>query len=99
MNVQKVWGVDICRDGGSYSLCFNADEGRWYELLLQVQFHLDRPPTHRPPVIYLEGVNVGKAVRTLTWHEAKQFISTLRHDSARFTELVSIIAAEGAAAR
>lgn len=99
MNVQKIWGADICRDGGSYSLCFDADDGRWYELFLQVQFQPGGRSTHQPPVIYLEGVNGGQAVRTLTWLEAKQFISPLRYDSARFTELVKVIATEGVAVR
>ncbi len=83
MNVQRIWGADICRDGGSYSLCFDADDGRWY----------------RPPVIYLEGVNGGQAVRTLTWLEAKQFVASLSHDNLRFTELLKVIASEGNAAR
>jgi hypothetical protein len=34
MQVQRAWGADICRDGGSYSLCFDSDDGRWYELFL-----------------------------------------------------------------
>jgi len=95
MNVQRIWGSDICRDGGSYSLCFDADDGRWYELFLQVQLHHGGPSTYHPPVIYLEGVNGGPVVKRLTWLEAKQFVASLSFDNPRFTELVNVITSEG----
>lgn len=95
MKVQRIWAADICRDGGSYSLCFDADDGRWYDLFLQVQLTGNGLPVHRPPVIYLEGVSGGQAVQTLIWFEAKQFIAPLRYDSPRFTGLLKVIATEG----
>lgn len=97
MNVQRIWGADICRDGGSYSLCFDADDGHWYELFLQVELHQGGPSTYQPPVIYLEGVNGGQVVGTLTWLEAKQFVASLSFDDPRFTELLKVIITEGKA--
>jgi hypothetical protein len=92
VNVQRIWEVDVCRDGGSYSLCFDADDGRWYELFLRVQLHRSRRSTHHPPVIYLEGVDGGKVVQVLTWVEARQFVASLNYDSPRFIELLKVIA-------
>jgi hypothetical protein len=77
----------------------DADDGRWYELFLRVQFHQSRRPTYHPPVTYLEGVNGGNAVKALTGLEAKQFVAFLSCDSPRFVALSQVIAAEGDAAR
>ena len=92
MNVQRIWGADICRDGGSYSLCFDADDGRWYELFLQVRFGECGVPT------YLEGVNGGQEVQSLSWAEAGKFTAGMQYDNPRFTELLAVIASEGNAA-
>lgn len=96
MNVKRIWVADICRDGGSYSLCFDSDDGRWYELFLKTRAFEGGTPTHHPPVIYLEGVNGGQLVTSLTWHEARQFVAPLRYEGERFVELLQIIETEGA---
>jgi hypothetical protein len=91
MNVERIWSADVCRDGGSYSLCFDADDGRWYEFFLQTRAFEGDGPSHLPPVIYLEGVNGGHEVQRLTWDQARQFLGPLRFDNARFAELIEIV--------
>ncbi len=98
MQVQRVWGADICRDGGSYSLCFDSDDGRWYEFFLKTRAFAQSGPSHESPVIYLGSVNDGLAVQSLTWQEAKAFTAPLSFDNARFEELRRIVDSEGGAA-
>ncbi len=99
MKVQKVWAADIYRDGGSYGFCFDSDDGHWYEFFLQTTAFEESSESHRTPVIYLEGVNDKKAVRELTWQEAKVFVAPLRCgdecDEKRFQELLDIVMREG----
>lgn len=98
MNVERISDVDICRDGGSYSLCFDAEDGHWYEFFLKTRaFDEDRSRTHHPPVIYLDGYNDGVEVARLTWEDAKSFVAPLRYESRRFSELVHIVMNEGRA--
>lgn len=88
----------ICRDGGSYSLCFDADDGCWYELFLKTRAWENEPSaSHYPPSIYLEGANGGQIVRSLIWSEAKEFIGSLSYEGERFAELRQVIETEGAA--
>jgi hypothetical protein len=96
MRVEKIWDADIYRDGGSYGFCFDADDGHWYEFFIQTSaFDEERPGTHRPPVIYLEGSNSGNVVQNLSWDEAKVFIKHLSCSNKRFSELAFIVANEG----
>jgi hypothetical protein len=95
MRVQRVWGADICRDGGSYSLCFDSDDGRWYELFLKTRAFEQFGPSHEPPVIYLGSADDGHAVQALTWQEAKAFIAPLSFEGARFAELRRVVDTEG----
>ncbi|MFL6676753.1 MAG: hypothetical protein ACJ8IK_00325 [Burkholderiaceae bacterium] len=96
MKVQRIWGADICRDGGSYSLCFDADDGRWYELFVKTRAFETAPSTsHHPPAIYLEGANGGEVVRHLSWSEAREFIAPLSYEGDRFAELRQVIETAG----
>lgn len=97
MRVQRVWAVDICRDGGSYSVCFDSDDGHWYELFLKTRAFTGSGPTHEPPVIYRGSANDHKALRALSWQEAKAFVASMSFEGNRFEELRRIIDAEGGA--
>ena len=99
MQVERVWGADICRDGGSYSLCFDSNDGRWYELFLKTRAFEGAGPSHDAPVIYLGSANDGRVVRSLTWQEAKSFVAPLSFDGPRFQELRLVIETEGGARR
>lgn len=98
MQVQRVWGADICRDGGSYSLCFDSDDGRWYEFFLKTRAFEQSGPSHEPPVIYLGSVNEGHAVQSMNWQEAKAFVAPLSFEGARFAEIRRIIETKGGTA-
>lgn len=97
MKVQRVWGADICRDGGSYSLCFDSDDGHWYELFLKIRAFEGAGPSHEPPVIYRGSANDGHAVQSLSWHEAKAFVAPMSFEGNRFDELRRVIDTEGGA--
>jgi hypothetical protein len=95
MQVQRVWGADICRDGGSYSLCFDSNDGLWYELFLKTRAFDQTGPSHEAPVIYRGSSNDGQVVLSLTWAEAKKFVAPLSFDGSRFEELLRVIETEG----
>ena len=97
MRVQRVWGADICRDGGSYSLCFDSDDGHWYELFLKTRAFEGAGPSHEPPVICRDGANDGHAVQSLSWQEAKAFVAPMSFEGNRFEELRRVIDTEGGA--
>jgi hypothetical protein len=95
MKVIKVWDADIYRDGGSYGVCFDSDDGHWYELFLRTRAFEGAAETHYAPVVYFEGCNSGVVVEQLTWSEAKEFVASLNYSSSRFSEFVKIISNEG----
>jgi len=97
MKVRRVWGADICRDGGSYSLCFDSHDGHGYELFLKTRAFEGAGPSHEPPVIYRGSVNDGDAVQSLSWQEAKAFVAPLSFEGDRFEELLRLIDTEGSA--
>lgn len=89
MKVTKIFSVDICRDGGSYSLSFESNDNEWYEFFVQVK-GIESNEYHEP-AIYKRGVTDGELTQTLTWASAKLFLVSLKHDSSRFTELKQLI--------
>ena len=94
--VKRIWGADICRDGGSYCFCFDSDDGHWYEFFLRTTaFDPLATTSHSPPAIYLESSNDGKLVRNLSWSEGKKFVSQLSYENERFQELLNVVATEG----
>jgi len=96
MEVDKILYADVFRDGGSYGLGFEAQDGQRYELFIQTTaFSAAQDTTHRAPVIYWEDCNSGRIFQSLSWKEAKEFIEPLRYSDPRFDELVEIIANEG----
>jgi len=97
MKVTKVTGADIYRDGGSFGMTFEADDGGRYELFLQTLAFENRQAleSHHPPVIYRGSVNDRDVVRRLDWEEAKAFVAPLQFDERCFDELVAIIARAG----
>jgi len=97
VKVERIFGADIYRDGGSFGFFFYSDDGRWYEFHLETNLWKNQwtSTTHKPPVIYLEGVNQGNIVRTLSWEEAKIFIAPLCYDNEHFNAIVAIVMSEG----
>ena len=96
MNVAEILYAEILRDGGSYALGFEADDGNQYELfLMTTAFSTERHTTHEVPVIYWQDCNSGRIVQSLSWKEAQEFIAPLRYSGRRFGELVKIIASGG----
>ncbi|MEY4563927.1 MAG: hypothetical protein RLZZ618_3204 [Pseudomonadota bacterium] len=96
--VKNILGVDICRDGGSYSLCFDSDDGRWYEFFLKTRaFDPVAIASHEPPAVYCKGSDDGQLVRNLSWVEGMAFVAQLSFDNERFRELVEILVTEGRA--
>ncbi|MEH6451317.1 MAG: hypothetical protein V7765_21830 [Oleispira sp.] len=93
MEVTKIFSVDICRDGGSYSLSFESNDKEWYEFFVQVK-GVESNEYHEPS-LYKRGVNDGELIQTLTWVSAKSFLSSLKYDSSRFTELKRLIESNG----
>ncbi|WKB56016.1 hypothetical protein [Eleftheria terrae] len=100
MRVQKIWGADIYRDGGSYGFCFDSDDGQWYEFFLKTRaFEPVSPESHQPPIIYRNGCNSGEVVLRLSWEEAQAFVAPLRYENRRFMELIDIVMTSGGTAR
>lgn len=95
MQVQRVWEADICRDGGSYSLCFDSSDGRWYELFLKTRAFEATGASHDAPLLYLGSVNDGLLVKALSWQEALSLIAPLSFEGNRFQELRRVIETEG----
>lgn len=90
MKVTKVFSVDVCRDGGSYSLSFESNDNQWYELFVQIKALESRQ--YLAPAIYKGGKNSGQHIQTLTWDKAKLFLESVKYHSARFNELKQIVA-------
>lgn len=93
MEVTKIFSVDVCRDGGSYSLSFESNDNEWYEFFVQIK-GIESSEYHEP-AIYKRGVNDGELIQTLTWESAKSFLASLKHDSSRFTELKRLVESSG----
>ncbi len=91
MKVVKIWRADTYRDGGSYGFRFDSDDGHWYEFFIQSKAFEDEEDDYYPPVIYFEGCNSNNIVRKLSWSEAKTYITPLKFQNRRFTELVRIV--------
>ena len=92
MVIEKIHSVDICRDGGSYSLCFDSHDAGWFELFIKVvsdNNELDK--FYENPRLYKGGVNSGTLVKELSWKEAKEMIKPLSYKGVRFTELKTLV--------
>lgn len=93
MEVTKIIGVDVCRDGGSYSLSFESNDNEWYELFVQVKGIGSNE--YLEPAIYRGGANDGQLVQKLSWLNTKEFLKPLKHENKRFQELVKIVENNG----
>lgn len=91
--ISKIYGADICRDGGSYSLSFEVADGNWYEFFVQVKGI--ECNDYFPPKLYKGGVNGGEEVEAFTWASAGKFLSKIRYSSSRFSELVQLVSNSG----
>jgi hypothetical protein len=91
VNVEKIWGADICRDGGSYSLCFDSDDGQWYEFFLRISL---ADGSYDSPAIYRGSADDGHVVDRMSWVDADAFLRCLRYDGSRFQEIVDLVARE-----
>lgn len=96
MKVVEIGMADIYRDGGSYGMSFEADDGQVYEFFLETQaFEPGAVESHRTPVLYLGDCNSGNIVVRMSWEEAEAFVAPLRFDDDRFRELVAIVMRHG----
>lgn len=96
MKVVEIGMVDIYRDGGSYGMVFEANDGQVYELFLEtLAFEPGSLESHRAPVLYLGGCNSGNIVVRMSWEEAEAFVAPLRFDDERFQELIAIVMRHG----
>jgi hypothetical protein len=95
VHVDKIFMVDICRDGGSYSLCFYSTDGEWYEFFVPIKWDGDVAVAYETPRLYFRSVNDGNLVRTFAWEEAQQFVAPLQFDNSRFRELVDVLQNRG----
>ena len=93
LKITEIFGVDICRDGGSYSLSFRADDGEWYEFFVQVK-GIESTDYHEPK-LYKQGVNGGVVVEEYTWKSASSFLSKISCKEERFAEIVQLVEAGG----
>jgi hypothetical protein len=93
MKVTKIFGADVCRDGGSYSLSFESNDGEWYELFIQVKGIESNE--YFEPAIYRKGFDNGELIQKLTWASANKFLAPLKYKNARFNELVALVANNG----
>ena len=89
----EIFGADICRDGGSYSLSFKANDGEWYEFFIQVK-GLESTEYHEPK-LYRRGVNDGDVVEEYTWQTAARFLSDIKCQEERFQEIIQLVGAGG----
>lgn len=96
MRIAKIGNADSYRDGGSYGVHFEADDGHWYEFFLQTTaLSNEKSTTHLAPVLYQENRNSGLVVQTFTWAEAKEFTARLRYTNERLSKLLKIVETEG----
>lgn len=93
LKITEIFGVDICRDGGSYSLSFRADDGEWYEFFVQVK-GIESANYHEPK-LYKQGVNGGVVVEEYTWKSASRFLSKIACKEERFSEIIQLVKAGG----
>jgi len=93
MKITEIFGVDVCRDGGSYSLSFRAEDGEWYEFFVQVK-SIDSTDYYEPK-LYKNGVNGGVVVEEYTWQSASQFLLGINCEEERFSEIVQLVGADG----
>lgn len=93
LKITEIFSVDICRDGGSYSLSFRADDGDWYEFFMQVKGV--ESTEYYAPKLYKRGVNGGDLVKGYSWKSASQFLSKLECQEERFPGLVKLVEAGG----
>lgn len=96
MQVKQISFVDIYRDGGSYGMGFEGEDGQDYELHLQSN-RLRGKSQYETPVIYLGRRNQRQVVQELSWEEARQFLQGLSFDSPRFAELKKLLKNKGKA--
>ena len=94
MKITKIYGADICRDGGSYSLSFQADDGEWYELFVQVKGIESN--LYFEPKLYKGGVNGGLEVEVFSWSSAKNFLRGVSYSGQRYQELLQLVSNNGA---
>ncbi len=93
MEITKIFGADVCRDGGSYSLTFESNDKEWYELFVQVKGIESNE--YFEPAIYRGGFNDGKLIEKLSWECAKVFLQSINYDNSRFHELVKLVGNNG----
>lgn len=93
IKITKVYGTDVCRDGGSYSLAFEAGNGQWYEFFVRVKGIESKE--YFPPQLFKGGVNSGEAVKTYSWRSAEKFLACVHDDDPRFQELVELVSSGG----
>lgn len=93
IEITKVYGADVCRDGGSYSLSFEASDGNWYEFFVLVKGIESQK--YFEPRLYRGGVNGGVEVKQYTLESANTFLTTLSYESSRFKELVQLVGKNG----
>ncbi|MED5526276.1 MAG: hypothetical protein VX447_16195 [Pseudomonadota bacterium] len=91
--ITEIYGVDICRDGGSYSLSLKADDGDWYEFFVQVK-EIDSTEYYEPKM-YKGGVNGGEVVKEYSWKSASDFLSKIQCQEERFPEIIRLVDAGG----
>lgn len=93
MKVTKVYGADVCRDGGSYSLSFEANDGEWCEFFVEVKGMESNQ--YFEPKLYKGGVNEGLEIEAYSWVSAKTFLSEITYSGERFHELVQLVKNNG----
>ncbi len=93
--MSEIFGADICRDGGSYSLCFYSDDNEWYEFFIPIKWEGDATVGYNTPILYFNSVNQHRVLRDFTWDEAARFLKPLSYDNQRFNELVEVVRLRG----
>lgn len=88
MKITKILGVDVSRDGGSYSLSFESVDNEWYELFVQVKGIGSKE--YFEPAIFRGGFNGGELVKKLSWPSAREFLAPIKCESSRFNELIEL---------
>ena len=93
MEITKIIGADICRDGGSYSFSFESDDDSWYELFVKIKAIGSKE--YHEPAIYRGGFNDGDLIRKLSWSEAKELLQQIKYENPRFKELITLLGNNG----
>lgn len=89
--VVEIFHADIYRDGGSRCFCYYSDDGKWYEFHVRIKCSVDGKEQYHPPVLYLGSANDHEVIHEFTWEEAHDFISDLKFDNRRFSELNEVV--------